>query len=306
MSASKFGTYDQVGQVEDVSDIISDITPTDTPFQTLIGSMTTKSTTFEWQEDSLAAVAVNAQVLGADAPAAAQTATTMRSNYTQLFMKTVSVTGTAQAIDLYGRANELAHQLSKKGKEIKRDLEHALVGLSTAKVAGDDVSTARKMASAYQLIDSGVTSSNSGTPRALTEALVLDVMELLYTAGGEFDTVMIKPGDAEVVANFSYKDAGSSGYAVQRSRDVGNGKKIVNAVEVYEGPYGTARFVLNRFIKTTEALVFDPSNFKTVWLRKWRKEALAKTGDSDKFMLLGEVSLKHTNFSVSGRITDLS
>jgi hypothetical protein len=305
VTASKFATFDQIGQAEDVSDVISTLTPTETPFLTAIGSKSTNASTFEWQEDSLAAVAVNANVEGADAPAASMTATTMRSNYHQLFMKTVSVTGKAEAIRTYGRASELAYQLGKKGKEIKRDLEHALIGLDTAKTAGSDGVSASKFASAYQLINSGVTNSNSGTPRAFSEAILIDVLKKVWTANGDVKLLMIKPADAEIVANMAFKTQGTD--APARTRDLGNGSKVVNCVNVYMGPLNqTVEVQVNRYIKTTEALAYDPSNWKIVWLRKWRKEPLAKTGDSEKFMLLGECSLWHSNFDASGRATDLS
>ncbi|MEX3935072.1 hypothetical protein AB4Y32_25320 [Paraburkholderia phymatum] len=36
MSATAFKTYDQVGIKEDISDVISNISPTTTPFQSMI------------------------------------------------------------------------------------------------------------------------------------------------------------------------------------------------------------------------------------------------------------------------------
>lgn len=306
MSASKFGTYDQIGQAEDVSDMISMIAPTKVPFQTSIRDLRTKAKTYQWQEDDLAAVADNAAVEGADAPAASQTATTMRSNVTQILTKSVKVTGSAQAVDTYGRDDELAYQLTKKGKEIKRDLEYALVGKVQAAVTGDD-STARKMASAFSQIDSSVTNSNSGTPRALTETILLDVMKKVFDANGDANTLMIKPADATVVANFAYRTQGAT-YGMDRSRDVGSGTTIVNVVDFYRDPWSDdgVRVKMNRFMKTTEALVYDPSNWSLRWLRKWQRKLLAVTGDSEAHMMLGEVTLQHVNQKASGRITDLS
>lgn len=101
-------TYDQVGKAESVSEIISNISPTDSPFQSLIKTEKIAARTFEWQEDALAAAAVNAAIEGADASMATLTATTLRSNTTQILTKAFQVSKTADAIKLHGRAKETA------------------------------------------------------------------------------------------------------------------------------------------------------------------------------------------------------
>jgi len=44
---AQYTTYDTVGIKEDVSDVISNIAPTKTPFQTMIGSDKTKNRLFQ-------------------------------------------------------------------------------------------------------------------------------------------------------------------------------------------------------------------------------------------------------------------
>ncbi len=299
-----YTTYDQVGQAEDVSDVISNITPTKTPFQSMVGTEKITARNPEWQEDSLAAVEDIARVEGHDPTDDTLTATTMRSNYTQIFEKTIKVSATADAIKTYGRAKESAYQVAKKMAELKRHFENTLVGLVQTASAGNS-STARRMATVWSQIAAGVTTttdSDAGTggnqAGPLTEANVLANMQLLYNAGGDFTHLMIKPGDATLVANFAY--------ASGRQRDFSDGRKVVNAVDLYVSPFGEVRVVLNRFIKTTDALIFDPSNWKILVLRNWFRETLAKTGDNMKMMIVGEFSLKHENQSASGRITNLT
>lgn len=304
MSASKLSTYDLVGQVEDVSKVISDITPTEVPFQTSIRKGTTRSMNPEWMEDALDDAADNANVEGSDAPAANQTQPVMRSSRHQIFMKTVKVTGTSRAVDLYGRDDELARQLAKKGKEIKRDLERALVGVVQAAVAGDD-STARRLQSALSSIDASV--SENASTAALSETMVLNVMKKIYDVGSEVSTMLIKPGDALNVANFAYRNSGASGYAAERTRDMGEGsRKITNVVEVYASPWGPVTFKLNRWIKSDTALAYSPDMWTLLWLRKWFKKPLAITGDSESHLLVGECTLKNHNFKASGKIYGLT
>lgn len=298
MAGEMFSTYDQVGLAEEVADVISNISPTKTPFLSSIGTEGIDSRHPEWQEDSLAAAADNAQVEGYTATEAACAPTVMRSNYTQIFDKTIKVSATAERVKKYGRKSEIAYQLSKRGAEAKRDLEYTLVGLVQAAAVGDETSTARRMASSFSQIAAGVTSSNGGTPRAFSEALVLDVAELVFNEGGETDILMIKPADSTIAADF----AKASG----RVRDPGNGTKVVNAVDLYISPFGEHKVVLNRFLKTTEALMYSPDNWKRLVLRNWSRTKLAITGDNERHMLNGEFSLKHVNQKASGRITDLS
>jgi hypothetical protein len=82
-----YTTYEQVGKKEDVSDIISNISPTKTPFQSAIGSDKVDNTLFQWQEDSLRSVQDNAKAEGADAADIVVVPTVMRNNQTQILTR---------------------------------------------------------------------------------------------------------------------------------------------------------------------------------------------------------------------------
>ena len=290
-----FTTYDQVGKKEDVSDIISDITPLDSPMFSLMKTEKVNARVFEWQEDALrAANPDNGIVEGADATIGTLTATTMRSNTTQILEESFQVSKTSDAIATYGRAKETAYQLGRALKAIKRDLEAAYVGRDQAAVSGSG-SVARKMASVINQI---TTDENNATPTALTEAMVLSAGETAYDNGSDVNTLMIKPGDAQIVAGF----AGSAG----RNREIAQGKTLVNAIDLYVSPYGEYRVVLNRHLATDTALLIDPAMFKTCVLRPFARTLLAATGDSDKHSIVGEYSCKHMNFGDSVKITGLT
>ncbi len=111
---TQFRTYAAVGLREDLSDIIYNISPTDTPFMSSVGKTKATAVYHEWQTDSLAAAAANAAVEGADASTATLSPTTRVGNRTQISQKTVGVTGTLQAVDKAGRKSELAYQLLNK------------------------------------------------------------------------------------------------------------------------------------------------------------------------------------------------
>jgi len=292
-----YTTYDQVGKKEDVSDIITDISPLSTPMFTLMKTEKVQARVFEWQEDAIrSSSADNAIVEGADATMGTLVATTMRSNTTQIMEESFQVSKTADAIATYGRAKETAHQLSKALKAIKKDVEASFVGRDQAAVTGSG-SAARKMASLLNQISTAVDAGANATD-PLTEAKLLTAGETAYNNGSDVNTFMIKPGDAQIVAGF----AGSAG----RNREIAQGKTLVNAIDLYVSPYGEYRVVLNRELATDHALLVDPSMFKTAVLRPFARTLLAATGDSDKHSIVGEYSCKHMNFGDSVKITGLS
>lgn len=291
-----YTTYSQVGKAEDVSNILSDITPTDTPMLTMTKTEKVSARTFSFLEDSLRAAASNAKVEGADAADITLIDIVERTNNTQILEETFRISGSADAVKTYGRAKETALQLGKTLKSIKRDLEFSLVGVDQAAVAGSS-STARKMASLINQISTGVDAGANATD-ALTEAKLLEAGQTAFNNGSDPSVFMIKPADAQIVAGFS----ASAG----RNREVAQGKTLVNVIDLYVSPYGEYKVVLNRHLETSHALLIDPSMFKTCVLRPFTRTLLAKQGDSDRHMVVGEYSCKHSNFADSVKITGLS
>ena len=291
-----YSSYDQVGKKEDVSDLISNITPTKTPFQSLIGNEKISNTLFQWQEDSLRDVVDNAFVEGFTATDETMTPTVMRQNYSQILAKVFKVSNTADAVSTYGRAKESAYQASKAMAEVKRDLENAFVGTKQVAAAGSS-SVARKMAGAQAQIDAANKVKTGGASTAMTEANLLTALQKLYDAGAEPAYIMVTPTDAQTVAGF----ANASG----RTREISNGSQdraIVNAIDLYVSPYGEVRVILNRFLAAGDAIVFDPEMWKQCTLRSWFRETYAKTGDNVLMGVVGEFSLKHKNAKGSALI----
>jgi hypothetical protein len=291
-----YSTYDQIGIAEDISDVITNISPTKTPFQTSIGSEKIDNRLFQWQEDSLRAQADNKALEGFTATDVARTPTVMRQNYTQILSDTFRITATSDVVRTYGRAKETAYQLAKTGEELKRDLEFAFVGINNAAVAGAETVTAREMASALNMIDAG--NVIAGGTAALTETMILNCHRATYDAGGEPEILMIKPADALIVAGF----AAASG----RQRDFKDSRTITNVVDLYISPWGELKVVINRFLLSTVAFMYQPDMYKKCVLRPWTKESLAKDGDSNRTMVVGEFSLKHKNYKAGGYVNAIT
>ena len=146
MATTSTDTYDVINGIrEDLSDTIWDVSPTEVPFSSNAPRVSVDNTLFEWQTDTLAAVSATTAVEGADAVFAAAADTTRLTNRTEIISKTAATSGTLEATDRAGRGKEMAYQVIKRAKEIKRDFEHHLVGVHNIKVAGD-ATTARETA----------------------------------------------------------------------------------------------------------------------------------------------------------------
>lgn len=295
-----FQTYTEVGIKEDISSIITNISPRKTPFMSSIGSEKIHQPLFQWQEDSLRSVNGTAAAAneGADPADITVVPTVMRSNQSQIFVEAVKVAGTVQATLAYGRAKELAYQLSKSSAALKRDLENAFVGTGQAgNVGSASSSTARLMVGAQAQIAAANTVA-LGAAVALNESALLTQLGVAYNAGADPTRIMITPSNSIIIAAF----AAASG----RFRTFSGGKSndIVNTVNLYVSPFGEQKVELNRFLKAKSTLIFEPEMWSQATFRPWTRETLAKTGDAEKQMIIGEFSLKHKNFLASAQIND--
>jgi hypothetical protein len=304
-----YQTYTEIGVKENISDIITNISPKKTPFQSSIGSEKVHQPIYQWQEDSLRSVSATTAVEGADASEITVAPTVMRSNYTAIFSEAVKVSGTVQASAAYGRAKELAYQMSKSAAALKRDLENAFVGTAAAANAGA-AAVARVTASAQQQITGAGTSTfaaQSGnvwymnTGVNLTETVLVNAIQSAFTAGGDPTRILVTPSNSVVIASFA---SASGRYRTIQDSTVSTKTTLVNAVNLYVSPFGEQVVEIDRFIKAKHTLIYDPDMWAQATLRPWTREALANVGDSDRQFIVGEFGLKHKNFSASALVLD--
>ena len=306
-----YSTYDAAGEREDLSDIIYSISPTDTPFMSGIGKSKGTAVLHEWQTDALAAAASdNYQIEGDEIAFAAPTATTRLGNRMQISRKSVIVSGTLDSVSKAGRNNELAYQISKASKELKRDMETSLTA-NQAPVTGNDT-TPRRIAgleawlktntdkgggSGADPTTSGSNARTDGDQRAFTESQLKSVIKKCWDEGGDPSMVMLGSFNKQVLSGFT---GGSTRF------DPAENKRLVAAVDVYESDFGAMTVVPNRFSRSRSAYVIQPDMFGVAFLRDFQLMDLAKTGDATKQALLAEYTLVSKNEKASGGIFDLT
>ena len=314
---TQFRTYAAIGMREDLSDVIYNISPTDTPFMSTVGKTKATAVYHEWQTDSLAAAAANAAVEGADASTATLTATTRVGNRTQISQKTIGVTGTLEAVDKAGRKSEKAYQLAKASSEIKRDMEFTFLS-NTVQSNGTAGSTARVLGGLQTWLAtngdfgsggsagaSGTTARTNGTNRTFDETILKTVIKEVFESGGSPKILMVTPAHKQTVSAFA-------GIAAQRYMAPSDAPTtIIGAADIYLSDFGSVSCVPNRFMVSGNsanevAFVLDPEYAAVAYLRPFQTIELAKNGDSDRTQLLVEYTLEVKNEAAHGIAADLS
>jgi hypothetical protein len=311
-----FTTFSSIGNREDLTDTIYNLSPTDTPFQANVAKGKATANLHEWQTDALAAAATNAVIEGYDVLNSgfsfqAVTPTVRLTNRCQISEKDVQVTTRQDAINKAGRKKEMVYQLLKKSKELARDMEFNLTG--NYGIATGNFSVPAQ----YRSLETwaGVTTTNNyaqgvggsvssagapktdGTQRALTETLLKSAIQGAWTNGGDIDLIMSGPFNKTVISTFTGNNT--------RTQDTSD-KKLISAIDVYVSDFGTHKVVANRFSRdrTLHALMTDM--FSVAYLSAKQTVDLAKTGLTEKAMIFCDYTLESRNDSGSGWVFDLT
>ena len=241
---------------ETLSDVVSRITPEDTPIYSMIEKTTVDGTHPEWSTDALAAPADNVQLEGDEYTFGATVPAVRVGNYTQIMRKEGIISRTQNKTDEAGNDTKVKRQKLKKGIELRKDVEFSIV-TANASVAG----ATRKSGSLSSWITTNVSRGSgganggfnsgtgltvaptNGTLRAFTKAQLDDVMQQGYQAGSNFKHAYMSPYNKGVFVTFmSDSNVASFRYAASS----GKNNSIVANADVYEGPFGKVMIHPNR------------------------------------------------------------
>lgn len=316
------GTYTRhtaIGVREELANQIFDISPEDTPVLSGCSRESISNTLFEWQLDTLASAAANAQIEGDDVTSYTSVTPTVRiGNYAQISRKLLLVSGTLEAVDKAGRKSEIAYQMARRGAEIKRDMEYTIL----SNVAGDAgaVTAGRTTATLGAFVktntDAAITNGDptytSGVPsaartdaattlqRAFSETILKNVAQKIWTQGGKMSQLFVGPVNKAKVSAFTG--------VVTRNYDIAQPKPtaVIASADVYVTDWGTLRVQPNRFQRERDAWFLDFEYLGIGILRNFATYDMAKTGDAIKKMLLIEWGLKVKAEKALGLAADLT
>lgn len=316
IAGNTFTSYSAKGIREELADIIYNVSPTETPFITKAARGKISNTFFEWQTDALAtASTANAQLEGDDITSYdAVTPTVRLGNYAQIARKTAVVSDTQDALDLAGRKEELAYQITKKSAELKRDVASQLLD-NIACVAGN-TTMARVTGSLLAFIKTNVDKASdgtvpvytttpsdvwtNGTQRAFTETILKNVMQQCFTSGANVTDLLVGAWVKQVASAF----AGIA--ALRMNMTTAKAASVIGSADVYLSDFGELRITANRFQRGRDAFFLDYDYVSVDYLRPFSQKPLAKTGDAEKRLIVVEYGLRVKNEKALGVAVDLS
>jgi hypothetical protein len=304
---NSFTTYSATANREDLSNIIYNIDPFDTPFQSAIGRRNVSNRIFDWQSEALPAVSTSAQVEGFELARSASTATARVSNTTQIMSRDATVSGSQENANAAGKKSEMAHQLALMSKAIKRDVESVLVS-AQARNAGSD--TVARQTRAYEHwittnVSYGTGGANAtsdtaavtdGTLRNLTETMFNDRLQVAYENGAEPSVAMVGPAIKRKISAFT----GRSGSNIPTK-----GGEVYNAVDLYRSDFGDIKIVPTRWQRARTLFLVDPEYAAVAFYRNFQTKDIATIGDAETKMLLCEFGLEVGNEKAHGKIADI-
>lgn len=271
-------------------------------------------TKHEWQTDSLKTAVTSNQAVEGDDPSNTTVSPTTRAfNYTEIATYAFEISGTQQAVNPAGRKDEMAYQLVKYGKALKRDMESALTGKNSiavgtsgaARVSGSleswistnwttNASSPGSAASA----GSGASPVDGTAEQTVTAALVQAIIRACWTAGGNPDTILCGPYNKVKISSFG----GILTNTIQQK--AGGPATIIAAADAYQSDFGLLKVVPSRFNRDRTVSILDFDYWSVAYLRPFQQFSLAKVGDSDQRQILAEYTLVARNQAASGKVAD--
>lgn len=317
--ANTYLVYSAKGVREELSNLIANISPEDTPVLTGSKKGKVTNTFYEWQRDALAAPAANAQLQGDDVAAfPAITPTVRMGNRTQIMRKLAIVADTLEAVDKAGRDREMSYQIALRAAELKRDQEFAILA-NTASVTGSgavaplfgslgamvgsiDGTNVSKEATGTNPTDpiAFTDARNDGATRAFTEAFLKTVIAGVWTAGGSPDIISTDSIQKSVVSGFA--GVATKTYFQEAKRPAA----VIASADVYVSEFGVFSVIPDRFQRARDVWLLDLDAIRVVTLRPYKVVELAKTGDAEKRMLILEFGLQVDHEQRLGLVADLA
>ena len=302
-----FDTYSATADREDLSNIIYNISPMQTPFMSSIGKRNIKNVVFDWQTEVLPTPSAAGQLEGFELSRSTSTATTRVSNVAMISKRDATVTGSQDASDPAGKRSEMAHQLAIMAKALKRDMEEALCK-NGAKTTGD-ATTARVTGGFESWLTSNVSRGSGGsgagggaapvdgTDRDLTEDLLKGVLQTMFGNGAEPSMAICGPHNKQVISTFTGRT---------QARQMIDANTVEASVSVYSSDFGELKIVPSNRSREASLLLVDPEFAKVSYLRDFKTVDIATIGDAETKMIVVEYGLEVSNEAAHGIVADLN
>lgn len=281
---------------EDLLDFITNISPEDTPFLSMLQTSVAKSTNHIWLEDSLInPVAALSKAEGAAFSSGTMVDPVRFTNFTEIVRQDFEISGTMDAVDHAGMANQSAYQAMKAMKDVGNAIEFSLIqGQQNAGSTG----VARVMDGLQIFADSsgaiagpndgnGATNVTAVGADGPTEPELVTGLEAIWNNGARADTALVNSAMKKGISGFTTTTR------IHHQGGPDDPHKISRNIMQFESDFGTIDIFLERYVDALDTgYIFQRDLLATAWLRPIRMERLAKAGDSERYMIYGELTLE--------------
>lgn len=253
----------QVGKREDLADLIAVVDAKSTPVISMIRKGKKPANTLtQWQADSVPAAKITGTVDGVDVDTSSDLENMAAGRkllkvYVQKYRRVPAVSDLAEEVNVagIGAKGELAAAVAKGLKLIKRDIEasfctdvdtQADAGTATAYLTRGLGQWIQNGAQGVLPVDSSfrtpAASINATAIASLTEKEVQDVLESIYLQTGEAGKTFVLVCGSKLKRRFTefteFQSGVSSEVGVLRTYNKGDGRKIVQTVDFFQGDFG--------------------------------------------------------------------
>lgn len=318
--AGASNTYGLVGLREDLEDIVYDISPMDTYCFTNFSKSTATATRHDWTRDSLVAASSTARMAeGDDFSALTVVASQKLSNYLQINRKDFVISRTADKVNKAGRKQETAYQTIRKSKELKRDIEAAILSGNTASagtiasprssagmevwIYGDNHVLALQTTGSTTIPNGGLPTTAATDPTSVTafvETGLKSALQQAWSMGADTDVILLGPTLKNKLDAFT-------GIATRfRNVEAGAQAQIVGAADVYVSSYGSHKVIMSRYCRASVVFCLDTTTWGLAWLDPIQKTTMAVSGDNTKTMIVGEWTLVCKTPEANTKLTQMN
>lgn len=302
-------TFELGGNKLSFANWISNLSPTETPFTSMISKEKIDQTQYSWQTDSLAPASAETFSEGSQASMQSRPTTKVLTNFTTIIRKATSVSDTNECTHAYGRRDELAYRMGKIGKEVLRDIEYAnlsrhLGNPGTETAASRHAGFKNLCAPMFVPDPDTMAVTHQGIaivdPRKpwFTKKDIFSVTTNLFLSGSKADKIMFHPKHMAVFSDLiGYNDEEPLIYRMFENLSEEYNMKVTKIKDPVGRVYS---LIPNRFMPESQVYFFHESDWSQMVLREPTAKKLAKKGSSQQVMIEAEVGLKHKNEYASG------
>ncbi|MGL5015953.1 MAG: SU10 major capsid protein [Bacteroidales bacterium] len=302
-------SFDLKGNKQSFAGWISNLSPCDTPFVSMIGKEGVSQTQYSWQMDALAKPKYDGFEEGSIVESEKREPTHVTHNFTQTLRKVTHISDTIASLSTYGRSSEMEYQMGKAGKELKRDMEFMCLnngvgnigtGTLASKFSGFLPLCAPKdyvdLSTGAKTFKEVTVSDLEGPWFKATD--LFDLTYNLYLAGSKANKIMFHPHHATTFSDFMGQSVETA--HTYRMFDGVSTKYNAQVSKIRDPLAQVFDLIPNRHMPKDKIYIFNEADWTQMILRQPVVSKLGKQGSSERFLLETEIGLRHRHINASG------